>query len=60
MNKTIVYTNFINYKGGVNNLIICFDNFGIRGTSQKDVQTAYKNYLRNRTRANKKALASQN
>ena len=60
MNKTIVYTNFVNYKGGINNLIVCFDNFGISGKSQKDVQTAYRNYLRNRTRANKKALAAQN
>lgn len=49
-----VYTIFENYKGGINNLIVCFDNFGNRGTSLKSPQAAYRNYKRNMKANNKK------
>lgn len=48
------YTSFENYKGGINNLIVVSDNYGNRGTSLKSPQAAYKNYLRNRNRRNKR------
>ena len=54
-----VYTSFHNYKGGINNLIVVSDDCGNRGTSQKTVQAAYKNYLRNMKRNNKKKLESE-
>mgnify|MGYP001625103192 CR=1 FL=1 len=53
MEKTLIYTKFVNDKG-VNDLIVVFDNFGCIGKSHKSPQAAYKNYLRNRTRKNKK------
>lgn len=41
-----MYINFVNYKGGINNLIVVSDNKGNYATSQKDVKTAVKNYKR--------------
>lgn len=41
-----MYINFVNYKGGINNLIVVSDNNGNFSTSQKDVKTAIKNYKR--------------
>ena len=41
-----MYINFVNYKGGINNLIVVSDNKGNYATSQKDVKTAIKNYKR--------------
>lgn len=51
-----VYISIENYKGGINNLFIAFDKSGIRGTSTKSPQTAYKNYLRNRKNFYRKQL----
>ena len=52
-----IYTKFINDKG-VNDLIVTFDMYGNKGTSHKDTQTAYKNYLRNCKNNAKKLLMS--
>ena len=48
-----VVTMYENYKGGVNNLIVCFDKYGNRGTSTKSTKAAYQNQLRNRKKNNK-------
>lgn len=53
--STNIHRTFENYKGGINNLIVVFDDYGNRGTSTKSPQAAYKNYLRNRKRKEQKA-----
>ena len=46
---------YVNYKGGVNNLIVVFDAQGVYATSLKSKEQAIKNYNRKK---NKKRLTS--
>ena len=41
-----MYIKYMNYKGGINNLIVVFDLAGVYATSTKSKEQAIKNYRR--------------